>query len=180
MNSQELQKIRKTNAVIHLLDVRTAKEYRDVHISGSYHMPLDELDVAKVKILTHDSQEPCVIICHGGARAARAAAILQQSGSSSLHVLEGGISAWMENSGDVVKSKTSTLPLMRQVQLTIGLIALSSSILALTINPLFAVVPAFLGAGLTMAGATGWCGLAILLSRMPWNQAPAQSCAMDR
>ncbi len=180
MNSQELQKIRKTTAVIHLLDVRTAKEYRDVHIAGSHHMPLDELDAAKVKILTHDYHEPCVIICHGGTRAARASAILQQSGASSLHVLEGGISAWMENSGDVVKSQASTLPLIRQVQLTIGLIALSSSILALTINPLFALVPAFLGAGLTMAGATGWCGLAILLSRMPWNQAPMQSCTMDR
>jgi hypothetical protein len=34
----------------------------------------------------------------------------------------------------------------------------------------FALIPAFLGAGLTMAGSTGWCGLAILLSKMPWNK----------
>lgn len=180
MNSIELQKILASGAVIHLLDVRTQKEFRDVHISGSYHMPVDELDVAKVKELTHDSTEPCVIICHAGTRAARASAMLQKSGVSSLHVLEGGISAWMEHSGDVVKSTSTTLPLMRQVQLTVGLIALSTSILALTIHPLFAIVPACLGAGLTIAGATGWCGLAILLSRMPWNQTPVKSCMIEQ
>jgi hypothetical protein len=38
------------------------------------------------------------------------------------------------------------------------------------VNKNFALIPAFLGAGLTMAGSTGWCGLAILLSKMPWNR----------
>ena len=59
---------------------------------------------------------------------------------------------------------------MRQVQLVIGLILIASSALALTVDKNFAFIPAFLGCGLTMAGATGWCGLAILLSKMPWNK----------
>ena len=59
---------------------------------------------------------------------------------------------------------------MRQVQLVIGVLALTGSVLALTVDKNFAIVPAILGAGLTLAGSTGWCGLAILLSKMPWNK----------
>jgi hypothetical protein len=59
---------------------------------------------------------------------------------------------------------------MRQVQLVIGVLALTGSLLAIFVNPLFALLPAFLGAGLTLAGSTGWCGLALLLAKMPWNR----------
>ncbi len=59
---------------------------------------------------------------------------------------------------------------MRQVQLAIGVLAFTGSLLAIFVNPLFAILPAFLGAGLILAGSTGWCGLAILLSKMPWNR----------
>ena len=68
------------------------------------------------------------------------------------------------------RSERRGLPLMRQVQLIIGLCVLTGSILALAVHPNFALIPAFFGAGLTMAGSTGWCGLAILLSKMPWNR----------
>lgn len=29
---------------------------------------------------------------------------------------------------------------------------------------------AFIGAGLVFAGATGWCGMSVLFSKMPWNR----------
>jgi hypothetical protein len=72
---------------------------------------------------------------------------------------------------------------MRQVQLIIGLLALTGSILAMTVHANFALIPAFLGCGLTLAGSTGWCGLAILLSKMPWNKIECagkdcQSCSL--
>jgi hypothetical protein len=38
------------------------------------------------------------------------------------------------------------------------------------VSPWFLVVPAFFGAGLVFAGATGTCGLAAVLARMPWNR----------
>jgi hypothetical protein len=65
---------------------------------------------------------------------------------------------------------------MRQVQLIIGVLVLTGSVLALTVDKNIAIIPAFLGAGLTLAGSTGWCGLAILLSKMPWNKV-AGGCA---
>jgi hypothetical protein len=63
---------------------------------------------------------------------------------------------------------------MRQVQIAVGLISAAGAALALTINPLFAIIPLVMGCGLLFAGLTGMCGLALLLAKMPWNR--AQSC----
>ena len=41
------------------------------------------------------------------------------------------------------------------------------------VNPWFLALAAFFGAGLTFAGATGTCGLALVLLRMPWNRLSA-------
>jgi hypothetical protein len=66
---------------------------------------------------------------------------------------------------------------MQQVQLAIGTGVLSGAVLALTVHPSWVFLCAFFGGGLTMAGATGWCGLAILMSKMPWNRVKGKHCA---
>ncbi len=62
------------------------------------------------------------------------------------------------------------LPLDRQMQLTIGVGVLTGVILGYTLDPRFLLLSAVFGAGLMNAGITGWCGLAILMAKMPWNQ----------
>jgi hypothetical protein len=54
------------------------------------------------------------------------------------------------------------------------------------VNSWFLALAAFFGAGLTFAGATGTCGLALLLMKMPWNrpsspptEGTAGTCAVD-
>jgi hypothetical protein len=42
--------------------------------------------------------------------------------------------------------------------------------LGVLVNPWFLAVAAFFGAGLTFAGTTGTCGLALVLMKMPWNR----------
>lgn len=152
-----------------LIDVRTPVEHDEMHIAGSQLMPLDRLDPAAVRSAT-GSAEQCVIICHSGKRAEQAFQKLQAAGCDKLAILEGGVTAWEAAGLPLNRSEKQRLPLMRQVQLIIGVLALTGSILALTVNKNFALIPAFLGAGLTLAGSTGWCGLAILLSKMPWNK----------
>jgi hypothetical protein len=44
-------------------------------------------------------------------------------------------------------------------------------VLGLLVSPWFFVVPAFVGAGLITAGVTGFCGMARMLMRAPWNRA---------
>ena len=60
---------------------------------------------------------------------------------------------------------------MRQVQIAAGALILAGVILSVTVNPAFLGLSAFVGAGLTFAGVTGWCGMAHLLALMPWNKA---------
>jgi CHASE2 domain-containing sensor protein len=60
---------------------------------------------------------------------------------------------------------------MRQVQLVIGLCVLAGSALAWFVDPRLVAIPAFFGAGLTFAGASGTCALATMIGWMPWNKA---------
>jgi rhodanese-related sulfurtransferase len=168
VQAKQVQQEIQSGKRVALIDVRTPVEHAEMHIAGSVLMPLDRLDPAAVKAASAGA-ESCVLICHGGKRAEKAFQKLQAAGCENLSVLEGGVSAWESASLPLERSTGKHLPLMRQVQLIIGVLALTGSILALVVNKNFALMPAFLGAGLTLAGATGWCGLSNLLSKMPWN-----------
>jgi rhodanese-related sulfurtransferase len=169
INATELQNSLQSGKNISLIDVRTPIEHEEMHIERSQLMPLDQLDPAAVKSAS-SSAEQCVLICRGGKRAEQAYQKLQAAGCSNLAILDGGVLAWEAKGLPLQRTERVVLPLMRQVQLTIGLLALTGSILAMTMHKNFALLPAFLGCGLTLAGSTGWCGLAILLSKMPWNK----------
>jgi rhodanese-related sulfurtransferase len=171
----ELQQDLQAGRRVALIDVRTPVEFAETHIAGSHLMPLDTLDPQAVADATRGADR-CVLVCQSGTRAGRALQKLKDAGCGGFAVLDGGVGAWQSAGLDVVRSESKRLPLMRQVQLVIGLFTLTGSILALAVNPNFAIIPAFFGAGLTFAGASGWCGLAILLSKMPWNSSANASC----
>ena len=61
------------------------------------------------------------------------------------------------------------LPLFRQIQIGAGGLVLLGSLGGLFWLSLY-WLSAFVGAGLVFAGTTGFCGLGVLLSRMPWNR----------
>jgi hypothetical protein len=69
------------------------------------------------------------------------------------------------------------LELQRQVQIGAGSLALAGTLLGILLSPWFFVVPAFVGAGLITAGVTGFCGMAHVLMRAPWNRAAYDSPA---
>jgi hypothetical protein len=59
------------------------------------------------------------------------------------------------------------------VQIAAGSLVLLGVMLAWLVSPWFVLLSAFVGAGLTFAGMSGWCGMAKLLGAMPWNRVPA-------
>jgi hypothetical protein len=69
-----------------------------------------------------------------------------------------------------VREGRKRLAVDRQVQLIAGIMVLMGVTLGTLVNPWFLTIAAFFGAGLTFAGATGTCGLALLLLKMPWNR----------
>ena len=157
-----------------LVDVREPVEHAEEHIAGAKLIPLGQLKQRNGEI---DRDAAVVVMCRSGKRGGDAMRQLQALGMSHVRNLEGGILAWKAAGLPVEKQRKSGLPLMQQVQLTIGLGVLTGAILSLTVDPRWVYLCAFFGAGLTMAGSTGWCGLAILMSKMPWNRVNGQSCA---
>lgn len=57
---------------------------------------------------------------------------------------------------------------MRQVQVAAGGLVLLGIILSWMAYP-FIGISLFVGAGLVFAGISGWCGMAKILGKMPWN-----------
>jgi rhodanese-related sulfurtransferase len=151
--------------VFQLVDVRSALEFASEHIKGSIHIPLDEVAKRSAEL---KKTKPIVLVCRSGARAARAAHLLAPHGFD-VSILEGGILAWAKEHLPLVEGK-KRLSIERQTQLAIGLTLLASTAGGFLANKMFFVVPAILGAGLTFAGLSGTCGLAVLIAAAPWNK----------
>lgn len=62
------------------------------------------------------------------------------------------------------------LPVIRQVQMVIGVLLLAASYLVWTVSVGFIAVCAFIGVALVVAGFTGVCPMERVLERMPWNK----------
>lgn len=173
LHSNDIHNLLKEDSAI-ALDVRTPVEFEEKHIDGSRHIPVDELTNQSGQL---DPSKKYYLVCQSGKRAERAHQILAEKGFGDLTILQGGVGAWEQAGLPLNRTERKVLPLMRQVQLAIGLGVLTFSLLAYFVNPAFAFGSAFFGAGLTMAGSTGWCGLALLLAKMPWNKADSPAKA---
>lgn len=160
---------------VRLLDVRTPSEFASVHIRGSYNVPLDLLGEHADEIAAN-VETPLVLICRSGSRARRAEDALKRAGMRNLHLLDGGIEAWIAAGQSVVRGP-ERISLERQVRIVAGGIAFVGGLLALTVNRLFGIVPAAIGGGLVFAGLTDTCVLAMLLAKLPYNR--SASCDVD-
>lgn len=153
---------------IRLLDVRTPGEYESVHIRGAYNVPLDLLGEHGREISANVA-EPVVLVCQSGQRARKAEEALKASGMPNVHVLDGGVAGWIAAGNPVVRG-AERLSLERQVRIAAGALAGAGGFFALALDPLFAIVPAFVGSGLVFAGVTNTCAMGMLLARLPYNQ----------
>lgn len=171
----ELTELLVARPEIRLLDVRTPGEYESVHIRGAYNVPLDLLGEHGREIGANVA-DPVVLVCQSGQRARKAEEALRGSGMPNVHVLDGGVAGWIAAGNPVVRG-AERLSLERQVRIAAGALAAAGGIFALAVNPLFAIVPAFVGSGLVFAGVTNTCAMGMLLARLPYNQ-PA-SCDVE-
>jgi rhodanese-related sulfurtransferase len=156
-----------------VLDVREPAEHTAEHIAGATLQPLGTLCCNR---LPETQGKKLVVHCHSGKRSSAACQkLLAEDPELEIYNLEGGIAAWGAAGNPTRCSGKSFLPLDRQVQLTIGLLLLAGSLLGYLFSPLFFLMTGFIGAGLTIAGLTGFCGLAMVMARMPWNQGAAKT-----
>lgn len=151
-----------------LIDIRETDEHARQHILGARLAPLSAID-------SHDFDREkgkvAVFHCRSGARTQANAAKLLARGFAGAFYLQGGIEAWKAAGFPVHANRKAPLEIMRQVQIAAGLLILAGVLLGALVNPSFYGLSAFVGAGLFVAGATGWCGMAQLLKALPWNRA---------
>lgn len=151
-----------------LVDVREPAEYAAEKITGATLLPLGKVNKAS---LPPFAGKKLVIHCRKGGRGGSACEkLLAEDPALEIYNLEGGIEAWNAAGLTVAYSGKPFLPLDRQVQLTIGLLLIAASILGTAFSPAWFLLTGTIGGGLTVAGITGFCGLARIMARMPWNQ----------
>jgi len=171
LTALELQKRLAAGETVTVIDVRTPVEYAEVHATSAVNIPLDR--VSKESLATAgcaDCGQTVYLLCRSGQRATKAAEKLLACGYAKPVVITGGTLAWIEAGLPVTRGTTKVISLERQVRITAGALVFTGAILAHFVNPNFVWLAGFVGAGLVFAGVTDFCGMGLLLARMPWNR----------
>lgn len=151
-----------------LIDIRAPDEHARERIAGALNVPLDRMsqDAARGNVL--------IFHCRSGMRTGQAVPTLAAAaGERDCYIIEGGISAWGNAGLPVEKSRGAPIELQRQVMIAAGTLVMIGTLLSLLVSPLWIALAIFVGAGLTFAGISGFCGMARLLALMPWNRRAA-------
>lgn len=160
-----------------LIDVRTPAEYRECHVAMARNIPMDKLDPDEFK--NHRGNgEALYIICRSGGRGQKACKKLCDAGIARVFNIEGGTVA-CEQAGLPMTHGKKAIGLERQVRIAAGSLVLLGSMLSALVHPYFIGLTAFIGAGLVFAGISDWCGMGLLLARMPWNRTSAEHCQVN-
>ncbi len=150
-----------------LIDIREADEFARRHAAGAQSRPLSTFEAAHLKI---EPAKDVVFTCRSGMRTEANCDRLADAIEGEAFILEGGLDAWAAAGLPVQEDRKAPLEILRQVQIAAGLLVVTGVLLGLTLHPGFFGLSAFVGAGLTVAGATGFCGMARLLRAAPWNR----------
>jgi rhodanese-related sulfurtransferase len=165
----DLQALRDKGEQIEVIDVRTPFEFREFHLDIAQNIPLDKLNPdAVVRERKGRKSEPLYIICRSGSRGLKACQKFIDCGHKYVINIEGGTLAASKSGLPMVNGKKA-VSLDRQVRIAAGLIVFLGVILSWQIHHGFLLIPGLIGLGLTFSGVTDTCGMATLLSKMPWN-----------
>ncbi len=171
IHTNELKSLMELDPTVQLLDVRSAAEFESVHIPGAFNIPLDVLGDVSAEVAAADGL--VVLVCQSGNRACKAEVELVSAGKNNVAVLDGGMAAW-ETAGGKISRGTQRWAMDRQVRGVAGLMILVAVLTAIAV-PAVVWIAAFVGAGLAYSAVTNSCGMAAVLSKLPYNQASGTS-----
>lgn len=174
ISAQELKQLYDTDEVL-VCDIREHDEFNREHIRGAVNMPLSKFDPEQLAI-AGESMGHVAIHCQSGNRTKINEAKFAQINREEVLIVDGGISAWKSIGCIVNKNTKAPLPIMRQVQIVAGSLIMLGVLLGYFVSPGFFLLSGFVGAGLTFAGVTGFCGMANLLMLLPYNK--KQQCGV--
>lgn len=150
-----------------LVDVREPSEFASGRIPSATPAPLARLAQAAQ---AWNRERPVLVYCQAGKRGEKAAEALAGLGFSSVTNIEGGLSAWSAAGLPTEKSAGAPWSLERQVRFTVGVFVILFTALGLTVHPGFFALDFFIACGLIFSAVTNTCGMALVLTKMPWNR----------
>jgi rhodanese-related sulfurtransferase len=150
-----------------LVDIREPDEFARSHVRGAQSQPLSTWEKAHLSL---DPDAEVIFTCRSGMRTAGACDRLAARVSGDAFLLDGGLDAWAKAGLPVETNADAPMEIMRQVQIAAGSLVLIGVLLGFLVGPLWFGLSAFVGAGLTFAGLSGFCGMARLLMLAPWNR----------
>ena len=166
----------KNGEKIHLVDVRSSGEFNAVHAKGAILCPFDALNPRQLaQQLGLSSSSTTALLCASGNRAKKAAEKFFSESIPHCLVVEGGTQAW-EVAGLPVTKGIGVISIERQVRIGAGTMVLAGVLLGHYVHPGWYFLSGFIGCGLIFAGTTDWCGMGLLLAKMPWNQVKQKNC----
>lgn len=154
-----------------IVDVRERVEWDAVRVEHAVLAPLSAFPGAVDGL---DKNARVLTLCTVGVRAADAASRLAAAGFRDVAVIAGGLDAWKTQGLPVIVGKDGGWTLERQVRLLAGMLVSAGAAAGFYVHPFFFGVCAFVGAGLAFSGLTNWCGMALVLMKMPWNRSAAR------
>ena len=154
-----------------VLDVRTPAEFAECHVASAKLAPLDALDPRKAAdALKPADGTPIYLLCKGGTRATKAAQQFIAAGIANVCVVTGGTEACVAANVPVERGAKSVIPLDGQVRIAIGVFLLVFILLARYVHYSIGYLIPAMAIALIVSGLTGFCGMALLLGKAPWNQ----------
>ena len=161
-----------------LIDVSSPVEFEEVHVAFARNFPIDSPELERfMERRGRDCETPLYVMCRGGVRSVK---VCTKYPEAKLVDVEGGTRNWLECGLPVTRNK-AIVSLDRQVRIAAGALTAVGTALGVFVHSYFLAVPAFVGVGLVVAGVTNTCGMAMLLTKMPWNRSlrPARSQATE-
>lgn len=163
----ELHNLRSDSGDIAILDVRTPAEFASVHAETAFNVPLDRLNPSEF-MQSRSGDSPLYVICKSGGRSRTACEKFMAAGFPNVVNVEGGTDSWDAAGLPVNRGEKQILPLDCQVRIAAGGLVVLGSLLSF-LAPAWALLAAFIGAGLIYSGMTNTCAVASVFAKMPWN-----------
>ena len=155
------------NGEIHLIDVREQVEFAGGRVSGASLLPLGELEKRHSEL---DHSKPIYVMCRTGRRSAEAQQKLSALGFTNVINVAGGFEAWKKEKLPFERDEHAPWSIERQVRFTAGSLVLIGVLLSILVHPYFIALSGFIGFGLAFTATIDWCGMGLLIAKMPWNR----------
>lgn len=102
ISAKDLMDLMSQNNELILVDSRGGEDFKNGHLKGAINLPFTSLKNMD-KALNKDKGKEIVIYCGNGERSKKISDILSNLGFSKIKNLDGGIVAWINSGGEIVK-----------------------------------------------------------------------------